>query len=66
MRAFGPKARRITQRRYQIGVSARPGGHVERLTIRNASSRARSFYVSLEVANGNRLDAGYVLRAARG
>jgi hypothetical protein len=66
LRAFSPKARRLSQRRYQIGLSARPGGRTERLTIANSSARARTFYVSLEVASGNRLDAGYVLRAAKG
>jgi Subtilase family len=66
LRAFSSAAKSLSQRRHRVGVSARPGNHVERLTLTDPTGRPRTFYVALDVAKGNRLDAGYVLRAARG
>jgi hypothetical protein len=63
--AYAPAARSLSDKRRRIGRSARPGGRTERLTIANGSRRVRTFYVAVEVADGNRLDAGYLLRVGR-
>jgi Subtilase family len=65
MRTFSSAAKSLSQRKHRIGRSARSGNHAERLTLVNPSAQPRSYFVALDVANGNRLDAGYVLRAGR-
>ena len=64
--AFSPRTRSTAQRKRRVARSARRGGRTERITIRNRSRRARVYFVAIEVARGSRLDAGYVLRAAKG
>jgi Subtilase family len=66
LRTFTSAAKSLAQRKHRIGRSARPGNHTERLTIANPSAQPRSYFVALDVANGHRLDAGYVLRVTRG
>jgi hypothetical protein len=59
--AYRGNARRIRSR--PLERSARRGRRTERLTIRNRSRRARTFYVAVQVQRGARdLDAGYALR----
>jgi hypothetical protein len=58
---FGGGARSLRAR--PLDVSARRGRRTERITLRNRSRRARTFYVAVAVQRGVRdLDAAYALR----
>jgi hypothetical protein len=65
LRAFSPGARRLSSSRRRVARSAQPGDRTERITIRNRSRNARSYFVALDIGPGKRLDAGYVLRVSR-
>jgi hypothetical protein len=50
----------------RLGTSRRKGDRTERLTLRNRSSRTRTFYVAVGPQSGARsLDAGYRLTIRR-
>jgi hypothetical protein len=62
---FRPGARSL--RGHRTGTSRHSGSHTERITLRNRSGRARTFYAAVGVQRGGRsLDAGYVLTIRRG
>jgi hypothetical protein len=61
---FAPGTRSVGRR--PLDVSRRRGGRTERITLRNRSRRARTFFVALGVQRGARsLDAGYRLTIRR-
>jgi hypothetical protein len=61
---FAPGTR--TVRREPLALSQRRGGRTERITLRNRSRRARTFFVGLAVQRGRVVDAGYRLTIRRG
>ena len=65
LRAFAPGAKSLSQRRRVVARSARPGTKTERITIRNRSRNARTFFVALDVPKGLLLNAAYTLTAKR-
>ncbi len=60
---FAPGTRSV--RRKPLAVSHRRGDRTERITLRNRSGRARTFFVGLAVQRGRVVDAGYRLTIAR-
>jgi Subtilase family len=59
--AYGASARSLDER--TVARSSHRGRRTERLTLRNRSGRARTFYVAVAVQSGTRdLDAAYTLR----
>jgi hypothetical protein len=63
--AYRPDAKRLSQTKRRVARSARPGNHVERVTIVNRSSRARTFFVAIDVPSGRLLNATYRLSVKR-
>jgi hypothetical protein len=61
---YKPGTRSLQSKR--LATSQLSGSKVERITLRNRSSRTRTFYVAIGVQrNGRSLDAGYLLTIRR-
>jgi hypothetical protein len=63
---YSPRARGTSDRRARLRVSRRRGAATDAITIRNASRRARTYFVHAHVsAAADRLDARYTLTVRR-
>ena len=60
LRVYGGSAKSLKAR--PLKASARPGGRNETIMLRNASGRARVYYVAVGVQGRSDLDAVYTLR----